>query len=111
MKILLTPLLAVILLFLPFTPAVAADVADPLVGIWECTNKVFTYEVSFFDDGLLLQQEPTFSKVKKSSWLRLGENQFAIDGGTIFNTDFRSNDELTVTNSNVPASWVCSRKQ
>ena len=111
MKLLRTPVLAVILSFLLFTLASAGDAADPLVGIWECTNKVFTYEVSFFDNGLLLQQEPTFSNVRKSSWLRLGENQFVIDGGTIFNTDFRSNDELIVTNSNVPATWECSRKQ
>ena len=78
MKILLISLLTVILSLPLFTLAVAADVADPLVGTWEGTNHVFTYEVSFSDDGLLLQEEPTFSKVKSSRWLRLGEDKFVI---------------------------------
>ena len=112
MKISLTSLLAVILSLSLITLAVAADAADPLVGTWECTNNVFTYEVSFFDDGLLLQEEPTFSNVKSSRWLRLGENKFIIkQQGATYNTYFRSNDELTVTNSNFPTTWECSRKQ
>jgi hypothetical protein len=112
MKILSTSLLSLILSLSSATLAVAADVADPLVGTWECTNNVFTYEVSFFGDGLLLQEEPTFSKVKSSRWLRLGENKFIIDQqGVTYNTYFRSNDELTVTNSRVPSTWECSRKQ
>jgi hypothetical protein len=111
MKILSTSLFAVILSLSLITLAVAADVADPLVGTWECTNNVFTYEVSFFEDGLLLQEEPTFSKVKSSRWLRLGEDKFVIKPGATYNTYFRSNDELTVTNSNFPTTWECSRKQ
>jgi hypothetical protein len=111
MKILLTSLLTVILSLSLITLAVATDAADPLVGTWECTNNVFTYEVSFFDDGLLLQEEPTFSKVKSTRWLRLGENKFVIKPGATYNTYFRSNDELTVTNSNFPTTWECSRKQ
>ena len=112
MKILPTFLLTVILSLSSITLAVAAEVADPLVGIWECTNNVFTYEVSFFDDGLLLQEEPTFSKVKSGRWLRLGENKFIIKPqGATYNTYFRSNDELTVTDSSFPTTWECSRKQ
>ena len=111
MKILLTSLLPVILSLSLITLTVAADAVDPLVGTWECTNNVFTYEVSFFDDGLLLQEEPTFSKVKSSRWLRLGENKFVIKPGATYNTYFRSNDELTVTNSNFPTTWECSRIQ
>ena len=112
MKILSTSLLAVILSLSLITFAVAADAADPRVGTWECTNNVFTYEVSFFDDGLVLQEEPTFSNVKSNRWLRLGENKFIIkQQGATYNTYFRSNDELTVTNSNFPTTWECSRKQ
>ena len=111
MKLLSTSLLALILSLSSATLAVAADVADPLVGTWECTNNVFTYEVSFFGDGLLLQEEPTFSKVKSSRWLRLGENKFIIDQQVTYNTYFRSNDELTVTDSRVLSTWECSRKQ
>ena len=112
MNILSTSLLALILSLSSATLALAADVADPLVGTWECTNNVFTYEVSFFGDGLLLQEEPTFSKVKSSRWLRLGENKFIIkQQGVTYTTYFRSNDELTVTNPRVPSTWECSRKQ
>jgi hypothetical protein len=112
MKILLTSLLAVILSLSLITLTVAADAVDPLVGTWECTNNVFTYEVSFFDDGLVLQEEPTFSNVKSNRWLRLGEDKFIIkQQGATYNTYFRSNDELTVTNSNFPTTWECSRKQ
>jgi hypothetical protein len=112
MKILSTSLLAVILSLSLITLAVAVDAVDPLVGTWECTNNIFTYEVSFFDDGLLLQEEPTFSNVKSNRWLRLGEDKFIIkQQGATYNTYFRSNDELTVTNSNFPTTWECSRKQ
>ena len=112
MKILLTSLLTVILSLSLITLTVAADAVDPLIGTWEFTNNVFTYEVSFFDDGLVLQEEPTFSNVKSNRWLRLGENKFIIkQQGATYNTYFRSNDELTVTNSNFPTTWECSRKQ
>ena len=111
MKILLTSLLVVILSLSLSTLTIAADAVDPLVGTWECTNNVFTYEVSFFDDGLLLQEEPMFNKVKSSRWLRLGENKLAIKPGATYNMYFRSNDELTVTNPSFPTTWECSRKQ
>jgi len=39
------------------------------------------------------------------------ENKLVIKPGATYNTYFRSNDELTVTNPNFPTTWECSRKQ
>ena len=44
--------------------ASARNATDPLVGTWECTNNVFNYDISFFADGRLVQEEPFFSKAK-----------------------------------------------
>ncbi len=82
---------------------------DPLVGTWECTNNVFTYDISFFGDGRLIQEEPFFSKAKGSSWSRLDEERFATEQGMTFSTSFRSNNELTVTNLTNRVVWECSR--
>jgi hypothetical protein len=90
----------------------ASDVntRDPLIGTWECTNNVFTYDISFYDDGLLIQEEPFFSKAKSSRWSRLRENQFVTEQGQTFVTSFRSENELTVTNLTNQSIWECSRK-
>lgn len=83
---------------------------DPLVGTWECSNNVFTYDISFYDDGLLIQEEPFFSKAKSSKWTRLNEKNIATDRGLTFSTSFRSNDRVTVTNRSNQEVWDCSRK-
>lgn len=83
--------------------------SDPLVGSWECTNNVFNYEISFFADGRLIQEEPFFSKSRGSSWSRLSEERFTTGEGLTFGMSFRSNDELTVTNLSGEGSWQCSR--
>ena len=82
---------------------------DPLVGTWECTNNVFNYEISFFADGRLIQEEPFFSKARSSRWSRLSEDRFVTEQGLTFNMSFRSNDELTVNNLAGEGSWACSR--
>ncbi|MCK4509079.1 MAG: hypothetical protein KAU27_11080 [Desulfuromonadales bacterium] len=84
---------------------------DPLVGTWECTNNVFNYDISFYADGRLIQEEPFFSKAKGSRWSRLSEDRFVTDRGQTFSMDFRSNDELTVTDQTNRGVWECSRIQ
>jgi hypothetical protein len=84
---------------------------DPLIGSWECTNNVFNYDISFYDDGSLIQEEPFFSKARGSRWSRLSEDRFVTDQGLTFGTSFRSNDELTVTNQTNEGIWECSRVQ
>jgi hypothetical protein len=92
--------------------SVDRNTIDPLIGTWECTNRVYNYEISFFDDGHLVQEEPFFSKVRETNWLRLDENRLFIgEGGVAYNTEFRSHDELTVTNPGNRVVWECSRKQ
>ncbi len=87
------------------------NAVDPLVGTWECTNNVFNYDISFFADGRLIQEEPFFSKAKGSRWSRLDEDRFVTKQGQTFSMDFRSNDELTVTNMTNKGVWECSRIQ
>ena len=84
---------------------------DPLVGVWDCTNNVFNYEISFFANGRLLQEEPSFSKVKSSRWSRTRQNQFVTQQGLTWSADFRNDDEVTITNLTDQASWTCYRKQ
>lgn len=83
---------------------------DPLVGNWECTDNVFTYDISFFENGRLVQEEPFFSKAKGGRWSRLSGDRFATDQGVTFSVDFRSDDELNVTNLTNNNLWNCSRK-
>jgi hypothetical protein len=92
-------------------PATDLDRVDPLVGTWECTNNVFNYDISFFDDGQMIQEEPFFSKVRSSRWSRLSKDQIATDRGLAFKTSFRSNDRVTVTNRASKESWECLRKR
>ena len=87
------------------------NTTDPLVGTWECTNNVFNYDISFFDDGRLIQEEPFFSKVKSSNWSRLSENRIVIGQDQTFSAAFWSENELTVTNMTNQTAWDCSRKQ
>ena len=84
---------------------------DPLVGNWECSNNVFTYDISFYDNGLLVQEEPFFSSAKSSKWSRLNENNIATDRGLTFSTSFQSEDRVTVTNRSNQEVWECSRKR
>jgi hypothetical protein len=88
-----------------------SNAIDPLVGTWECSNNVFNYDISFFGDGRLIQEEPFFSKAKGSRWSRLDEDRFVTEQGQTFSMDFRSNDELTVTNQTNKSVWECFRKQ
>ena len=92
--------------------AMDRNITDPLVGTWECSNNVFNYDISFFEDGRLIQEEPFFSKVKTTSWARLDQNRFLVErGGPTFDTEFQSNDELIITNPSNRVVWECFRKQ
>ena len=83
---------------------------DPLTGVWECSNNVFTYEISFFANGRLIQEEPFFSKTAQDGWTRTSDDEFVTRQGHSFRTEFRNDDELTVTNQSNRAVWECSRK-
>ncbi|MDH3998506.1 MAG: hypothetical protein OET90_06665 [Desulfuromonadales bacterium] len=84
---------------------------DPLVGTWECTNKVFVYDMTFFADGHLLQETPTFGKVKDSQWQRVADNEILLQGGIRLITSFSSEQYMTVTNKRSPeqSAWECQK--
>lgn len=87
----------------------ARGAVDPLVGSWECTNNVFNYDITFFDDGRIIQEEPFFSTARNSRWTRMSDNRFVTEQGFSFDTDFHSENDLTVTNMTSQSVWNCSR--
>jgi hypothetical protein len=87
------------------------NAVDPLVGSWECTNNVFNYNITFFDDGRIIQEEPFFSTSRNSRWTRMSENRFVTDQGMSFEENFHANGSLTVTNMSNQNVWECSRKE
>lgn len=54
------------------------NAVDPLVDTRECTNNVFNYDISFYADGRLIQEEPFFSKARGSRWSRLSEDRSSL---------------------------------
>jgi cell division protein FtsB len=86
------------------------NAVDPLVGSWECTNNVFNYDITFFDDGRIIQEEPFFSTARNSRWTRMSDNRFVTDQGMSFEAVFHANGSLTVTNMSNQGVWECSRK-
>lgn len=83
---------------------------DPLLGTWQCTNNVFTYNMTFLNNGQLLQETPTFGPMRELSWTRLSDFEILLTGGIKLLTRFRSSEEMTVDNQNNQAKWEC-RKQ
>jgi hypothetical protein len=86
---------------------------DPLVGTWQCTNNVFTYDMTFFADGRLLQETPTFGKFREGTWRRAGDDEVILRDGTRLRTSFRSEDRMTA--EKVPnqsqTSWSCEKSK
>lgn len=88
----------------------AQHAADPLIGVWDCTNNIFNYEITFHPNGRLVQEEPAFSKIRSSRWGRTTGNEFVTEGHA-WKAEFRDNDEVTITNLTDHAEWSCYRKQ
>ena len=87
------------------------NAVDPLVGSWECTNNVYNYDITFFDDGRIIQEEPFFSTARNSRWTRMSDNRFVTDQGMSFEAAFHANGSLTVTNMSNQGVWECYRKE
>jgi hypothetical protein len=82
---------------------------DPLVGTWECTNKVFTYNMTFFADGLLLQESTTLGPMREASWTRLATDEILITGGIKLRTSLSADDQMTAENLASRAKWDCRK--
>ena len=82
---------------------------DPLVGTWECTNKVFTYNMTFFADGLLLQESTTLGPMREASWTRLATDEILLTGGIKLRTSLSADDQMTAENLASRAKWDCRK--
>jgi len=72
-----------------------AQLDDPLVGVWQCTNNVFTYDMTFFADGLLLQESTTFGPMRELSWRRIAADEVLLTGGVKLRASLSGNDQMT----------------
>jgi hypothetical protein len=82
---------------------------DPLVGTWQCTNKVFTYNMTFFADGMLLQEGTSMGPTHKLSWKRLSASEILISGGTKVVTSMSGTDRMTAERQGAMTKWDCSK--
>lgn len=82
---------------------------DPLVGTWECTNKVFTYNMTFFADGLLLQESTTFGPMRELSWTRVSADEILFTGGVKMRASFSAADRFIAENLATRAKWECQK--
>lgn len=81
-----------------------------IVGSWECTNNVYEYDIHFYADGTLMQEEPFLGSTKSSQWSNLSGNRFMTERGRVFEADFSSENEFTAMNTNTKEEWRCYRK-
>lgn len=84
--------------------------AIKIVGYWECTNNVYEYDIQFYSDGTLMQEEPFLGSTKSSRWSNFSGNRFVVERDRIFEADFSSEDEFTAINVNTKEEWRCYRK-
>jgi hypothetical protein len=82
---------------------------DPLVGTWECTNKVFTYNMTFFADRLLLQESTTLGPMREAFWTRLATDEILLTGGIKLRTSLSADDQMTAENLASRAKWDCRK--
>ena len=88
-----------------------AQLDDPLVGVWQCTNNVFTYDMTFFADGLLLQESTTFGPMRELSWRRIAADEVLLTGGVKLRASLSGNDQMTAENLGNRAKWECHKLQ
>ena len=89
--------------------AVQHNLHDPLIGVWQCTNQVFTYDMTFFADGLLLQESTTLGPMRELSWTRVGTDEILLTGGVKLRTSLSAADQMIAENLASRAKWACRK--
>jgi hypothetical protein len=70
---------------------------------------VFTYNMTFFADGLLLQESTTLGPMREGPWTRLAPDEILIAGGIKLRTSFSADDQMTAENLASRAKWDCRK--
>jgi hypothetical protein len=70
---------------------------------------VFTYNMTFFADGLLLQESTTLGPMREVSWTRLSADEILLSGGIKLRTSLSADDQMTAENLANQAKWDCRK--
>jgi hypothetical protein len=92
------------------TAELQRDLNDPLIGTWQCTNQVLTYDMTFFADGLLLQESTTFGPMRELAWTRISSDEIVLPGDVKVRTSLSGNDQMTAENLGNGAKWACRKR-
>ncbi len=90
---------------------------DPLLGTWECTNNVFTYELSLMQNNLVITKEMSSGKTRQGKWIRRGKDDIVISnpgyrsGGSAqsFKVIDLSDDRMSLEEPNTRSIYDCYR--
>lgn len=90
---------------------------DPIIGTWNCTNSLYTYEIIFDVDGNLVQQGNVLGNARTTTWSRAGNSQILIghagaderSQASRLRPEFQSQDEFTVQVIESGTLWRCER--
>ncbi len=98
-------------------PAQNTPQRDPLLGTWECTNNVFTYELSLMQNNLVITKEMSSGKTRQGKWIRRGKDDIVISnpgyrsGGSAqsFRVIDLSEDRMSLEEPNTRSIYDCYR--
>ena len=90
---------------------------NPMFGTWECTNNVFTYELSLMADGVVITKEMSTGRIQHGKWLRRGKEDIVIStaghsgGGSAhsFRVIDLSDDRMSLEEPNAQSIYDCSK--
>lgn len=90
---------------------------DPLLGTWECTNNIFTYELSLMPDGVVITKEMSTGTTQQGKWLRRGDDDIVVtnpgyrSGGLAQSFGIRdlSENRMTIVEPNTQSTYDCSK--
>ena len=93
------------------------NISTAIIGTWECTNNVFTYELSLMQNGTVITKEMSSGRTMQGKWLRRGKDDIVISnsgysgGGAA--KSFRlvdiSDDRMSLEEPNAQSIYDCDR--
>ena len=93
------------------------NISTAIIGTWECTNNVFTYELSLMQNGMVITKEMSSGRTMQGKWLRRGKDDIVISnpgyrgGGAA--KSFRlvdiSDNRMSLEEPNAQSIYDCDR--
>lgn len=86
-----------------------------VVGTWECTNNVFTYELSLMQNNTVITKEMSTGSTRQGKWTRRGKDDIVISnpgyrsGGSAqsFRVVDLSEDRMSLEEPNTQSIYDC----